>query len=226
MHVYLYRVLCIFCLMTFLFVLSIQIFEYYLTREESLKQRCKELGINKSTFYSYKSQHPELTDDQIFEYYLTKEKSPKQKCKELELEIYNGIIFDAENDLKKYLKNVEENTNKKIIEYYSTYKIFYQKDFENRINAIIKDNFEILFKDQTNNEALRFKRCLTEILAEVNYLHKEGFPVVYAQHFVSNKASGRVMEKAKMKYEATLKSRVVNKNGKRENVKIYSSIVE
>ena len=99
----------------------------------------------------------------------------KQKCKELELEIYNGIIFDAENDLKKYLKNVEENTNKKIIEYYSTYKIFYQKDFENRINAIIKDNFEILFKDQTNNEALRFKRCLTEILAEVNYLHKEDF---------------------------------------------------
>ena len=99
----------------------------------------------------------------------------KQKCKEEELEIFNSIIFDAENDLKKYLKNVEENTNKKIIEYYSTYKIFYQKDFENRINAIIKDNFEILFKDQTNNEALRFKRCLTEILAEVNYLHKEDF---------------------------------------------------
>ena len=67
----------------------------------------------------------------------------------------------------------------------------------------------------------------TEALqAVIDYLHKEGFPVVYAQHFISNKASGKVMEKAKMKYEATLKSRVVNKKGKREDVKVYSSIIK
>ena len=60
----------------------------------------------------------------------------------------------------------------------------------------------------------------------IDYLHAEGFPVVYAEHFKSNLASGKVMEKAGMKYEATLKSRVVNKGGKREDVLVYSSIRE
>lgn len=60
----------------------------------------------------------------------------------------------------------------------------------------------------------------------IEYLHGEGFPVVTAEHFVSNKASGRVMEKAGMVYEATLKSRVINKIGEREDVLVYVSICE
>lgn len=58
----------------------------------------------------------------------------------------------------------------------------------------------------------------------IEYLHSEGFPVVYAQHFVSNIASGKVMKKAGMEYEGLLKSRVINKNGIREDVCIYSSV--
>lgn len=59
----------------------------------------------------------------------------------------------------------------------------------------------------------------------INYLHSEGFPVVYAQHFASNIASGKVMKNAGMEYEGLLRSRVINKNGEREDVYIYSSVV-
>lgn len=59
----------------------------------------------------------------------------------------------------------------------------------------------------------------------VEYLHAEGFPVVYAQHFKSNIASGKVMKNAGMEYEGILKSRVINKNGEREDVCIYSSVI-
>ena len=100
----------------------------------------------------------------------------EKRCKnDEEKEMFTKVVWNGEDDLKEYLKNTEENNKKKIIDYYSTYKIFYQKDFENKINAIIKDNFEILFQGQVNDEALRFKKCLTEILAYVNYLHKEDF---------------------------------------------------
>ena len=100
----------------------------------------------------------------------------EKRCKnDEENEMFTKLVWNGEDDLKEYLKNTEENNKKKIIDYYSTYKIFYQKDFENKINAIIKDNFEILFQGQVNDEALRFKKCLTEILAYVNYLHKEDF---------------------------------------------------
>ena len=59
----------------------------------------------------------------------------------------------------------------------------------------------------------------------IDYLHKEGFPVVYAQHFISNVASGKVMKNAGMEFEGVLRSRVINKNGEREDVHIYSSVI-
>ena len=59
----------------------------------------------------------------------------------------------------------------------------------------------------------------------INYLHSEGFHVVYAQHFNSNTASGKVMKKAEMEYEGLLKSRGINKDGEREDVRIYSSVL-
>lgn len=65
----------------------------------------------------------------------------------------------------------------------------------------------------------------TEALKSViEFLHNQGLAVVYAQHFVSNPASGKVMKKAGMEYEATLKSRVINNNNEREDVAVYSSI--
>ena len=71
------------------------------------------------------------------------------------------------------------------------------------------------------------KGYATEALTKViDFLHSVGFATVYAEHFKSNIASGKVMEKAGMQYEATLRSRVINKFGKREDVCVYSSVID
>ena len=97
--------------------------------------------------------------------------------KEYEKEILNTMISISENTLGFFKENYEDNINKRSFDYYLITKINYRKDFEYRINAIIKDNFDILFQGQTNNEDLRFKKCLTEVLAYLNYLHKEDFTI-------------------------------------------------
>ena len=94
--------------------------------------------------------------------------------KEEEKEIIENVITNKDY-YQKILENYEENINKKTVDYFFITKILYQADFENKINAILKDNFEILFQGQINDEALRFKKCLTEVLAYVNYLKKEDF---------------------------------------------------
>lgn len=49
------------------------------------------------------------------------------------------------------------------------------------------------------------KGYATEALkAVINFLHNQDIVVVYAQHFVSNPTSGKVMQKAGMEYEARL----------------------
>ena len=88
-----------------------------------------------------------------------------------EKELFKKIINNNINCLEKF----QENTNNKSINYYLCTKIFYENVFDNRINAILKDNFEILFQGQANDETLRFKKCLSEVLAYVNYLQKEDF---------------------------------------------------
>lgn len=50
----------------------------------------------------------------------------------------------------------------------------------------------------------------------------EGFYLVEANHRSSNPASGRIMQKAGMKYEATLRDRKVNPDGTRADVIYYS----
>ena len=98
------------------------------------------------------------------------------KCKnEEEKKMLDQLTCNIQEDLKQYLENSKENINKKVIDYYLITKIFYEKNFENSINSIIKDNFEILFQGEENNKALRFKKCLSEVLAYVNYLQKEDF---------------------------------------------------
>ena len=63
------------------------------------------------------------------------------------------LTCNIQEALKQYLENSKENTNKKVIDYYLITKIFYEKNFENSINSIIKDNFEILFQGEENNKA-------------------------------------------------------------------------
>ena len=58
----------------------------------------------------------------------------------------------------------------------------------------------------------------------INFLLNDvGFDIVTASHLESNPNSGKVMIKAGMMYEATLKSRYINKNtNQRENLLVYS----
>ena len=57
----------------------------------------------------------------------------------------------------------------------------------------------------------------------MKYLFEEcDAEVVYAEHLEYNPASGRVMEKAGMKYEGRFRSRIMDKDGKRNDLLSYS----
>ena len=65
----------------------------------------------------------------------------------------------------------------------------------------------------------------TETLTKVIHylLNDVGFELIEAYHLVTNPASGRVMEKSGMKYEATLRKRKLdNLTNKRIDLKVYS----
>lgn len=65
----------------------------------------------------------------------------------------------------------------------------------------------------------------TEALTKViNYLLNDvGFELIEAYHLITNPASGRVMKKAGMKYEATLRKRKLdNVTDERVDLKVYS----
>ena len=69
------------------------------------------------------------------------------------------------------------------------------------------------------------KGYATEALTKViDYLLNEvGFELIEAKHLVGNPASGRVMEKSGMKYDATLRKRMIDSyDNERVDVKIYS----
>ena len=69
----------------------------------------------------------------------------------------------------------------------------------------------------------------TEALTRVIHylLNDVGFELIEAKHFVTNPASGRVMEKSGMKYEATLRSRMIDQyTGERVDLKVYSIMKE
>ena len=70
------------------------------------------------------------------------------------------------------------------------------------------------------------KGYATEALKTVlDYLKEEGFKTVYADHLSLNPASGKVMLKSGMEYEATLRNRIIDKNtGKYDNLVYYSII--
>ena len=57
-------------------------------------------------------------------------------------------------------------------------------------------------------------------------INEVGFHMVYAFHDVKNPASGRVMEKAGMKYEATLRQKHKRKDGTFADLNYYSILKE
>ena len=74
------------------------------------------------------------------------------------------------------------------------------------------------------SEAYWNKGYGTEALkAVIKFLFEEvGFEVIFAQHSTLNPGSGRVMQKSGMKYEGLLRSRIVDKDGIRNDIASYS----
>lgn len=59
--------------------------------------------------------------------------------------------------------------------------------------------------------------------AVIKYLFEEvELELIYANHMINNPASGKVMEKCGMKYEGKLRSRVIDKDGNRNDLISYS----
>jgi hypothetical protein len=81
-------------------------------------------------------------------------------------------ILDCHNKIEELYKIDNE---KKEFEFFFIDKIIYKKEFEQRINSIIQDNFKVVLKSDKNQEVTRFKKCLTEILGYVGRLHEEDF---------------------------------------------------
>lgn len=103
----------------------------------------------------------------------------------------------------------------------------------------LKDNHEIIGNiceegKSIKNKSISLGYCYgskfwnngyaTEALRRViKYLiNEEGFYIVIADHNKENVASGRVMQKAGMKYDGTLRSRKIDKNGNRYDLVYYS----
>ena len=154
--------------------------------------------------------------------------------------IYNS--WTSDKNVSKYVTwdaHKNEDETKQLTEYWVNE---YNNEYTYRWLVVNNETKEIMGMIDVIHKDLQYMTCelgycygskywgngyATEALkAVIEYLHKEGFPVVYAQYFESNKASGKVMEKAGMKYEAKLKSRVVTKDGKREDLVVYSSIAK
>ena len=68
------------------------------------------------------------------------------------------------------------------------------------------------------------KGIMTEAIKEViKYLFEEcNAETIWAEFLENNPASGKVMEKSGMKYEGVLRSRITDKEGKRNNLIVYS----
>ena len=111
-----------------------------------------------------------------------------------------------------------------------TYRfIVYSKEFKELIGTIDLVNKNI--KEKTGEIGYFYgskywgNGYATEALDKVlNFLLNDvGFYLIEAKHFVTNKASGRVMEKCGMKYEATLRKRYFDKLiNDRVDIKVYS----
>lgn len=107
----------------------------------------------------------------------------------------------------------------------------------------IKDNNEIIgdisvVKNNKSDKVCEIGYCYgskywgegyaTEALrAVLEYLLNDvGYRLVQAKHISGNPASGKVMSKSGMKYDATLRSRIINKDTKEPNDLIIYSIMK
>ena len=164
--------------------------------------------------------------------------------RKIRIDDYEDIYKSWTSDEKvcKYVtwnKHKSSDETKELVKYWVNE---YNSDYTYRWLVVEKDNYNVIGIIDVINKNIQYMTCevgycygskywgkgyATEALkAVIDYLHKEGFPVVYAEHFESNITSGKVMQKAGMIYEATLSKRVINKEGNREDLLVYASIKE
>ena len=77
---------------------------------------------------------------------------------------------------KKITEFFKDNQLIKQHEYFFIDKIIYKKEFEEKINYIVQDIFDVPMRtDNPDGEIIRFKKSLSVILGYVGELHKENF---------------------------------------------------
>ena len=90
-------------------------------------------------------------------------------------EKYKSLVEQFLN-LREFFENKNnENINKKEYEFFLFEKINYNPDFQKNINQILEDNIFALMPNKENSNISIFKKCLVDVLAYVNILHKENF---------------------------------------------------
>ena len=88
----------------------------------------------------------------------------------------NQIFEDFLKIFGKITEFWKDNQLIKEYEYFFIDKIIYKKEFEEKINYIVQDIFDVPMKtDNLDGEIIRFKKSLSVILGYVGELHKENF---------------------------------------------------
>lgn len=145
----------------------------------------------------------------------------------------------TDDDVCKYLPWSKHKDVNETLELYTMWENEYD-DETFRWIVEVKDNKEVIGTiDVISKEYLANGVCKmgyvytkkywgsgygTEALsAVIKYLFNEAdAEVIYAEHYSRNMASGKVMQKCGMTYEGTLKGRVIDKDGIRNDIISYS----
>lgn len=144
-------------------------------------------------------------------------------CKYTTWDIHQNELFTKELFDRWISEYQNDETYRWIIELKDEKKVIGTIDSTNTFSKY--KTYEIgycLSKDYWN------KGIMTEALKRVIkfFFEEVEAETIYATHMHNNKASGKVMQKSGMKYEATLRSRVVDKTGLRNDLDYYSIIKE
>ena len=144
-------------------------------------------------------------------------------------DFYREIGSDEE--VSKYVewdKHKDESVTKELLE---NWVKEYEEDYTFRWCVTLKDSGELIGSIDCVHKKVKYCVCeigyvygskywgkgyATEALkAVIDYLFNEAnFHTIVAMHMANNPASGKVMQKAGMKYEGTLRDRIIDKTTK------------
>lgn len=162
----------------------------------------------------------------------------RRLTKEDASEAYNNWCSNYE--VSKYVIWEKHENVEVTKELFENWEKEYEKNDTFRWIIEIKDTNELIGTiDVVNKKFIPYETCEigycygrkfwnkgygTEALSRIiKYLFEEvKVSLVYAEHMSNNPASGKVMEKSGMKKEAVLKSRIIDKEGNRNDLITYS----